>query len=75
MRRRCLIHLATLLALRVVNRDATLSSLDKDNESDHNNCKRQYTQQNQDIELALPRLLQRLADGLRQACNDACEDQ
>ena len=75
MRRRCLIHLTTLLALRVVNRDATLPSLDEDNERDHNNRKCQDTQQNQDIKLTLPRLLERLADCLRQAGNDACEDQ
>ena len=75
MRRRCLIHLATLLALRIVNRDATLPSLDKDNERDHNNRKCQDTQQNKNIKLTLPRLLERLADCLRQTGNDACEDQ
>jgi hypothetical protein len=70
-----LVHLATLLALRVIDRDTPLAPLDKYDHVDHGDRNREDRQQNEDIDLALPGLLQGLADRRRQARDDAGEDQ
>ena len=74
MRRRGLVHLTALLSLRVINSDSPLTTLNEDNERNHDDSERKHAQQNQDIKLALPRLFERLPNRLRQARNDTCKN-
>src|SRR5690606_34409813 len=67
--------LAALLTLGVVHRDTTLATLDEHHETDDRNSQEADDQQGEDIDVALPGGLERLADGRGQAGHDAGEDQ
>ena len=62
MRGLSLHHTPPLLALGVVHRDATLTALNEHHQINHDGCEYQNTQQDQNTDLTLTRLLQGLAN-------------
>ena len=68
-------HLAALLALGVMHRDATLATLDEHHERDDRHGQQADADQGEDVDVTLTGRLERLTDGARQACNDTSEDQ
>ena len=75
MRGLSLHHTPPLLALGVVHRDATLAALNENHQINHDRCEHQNAQQDQNADLALARLLQRLANRRGQPCDNTGEDE
>ena len=75
MRGLSLHHAPPLLALGVVHRNATLAALNEHHQINHDRCEHQNAQQDQNADLALARLLQRLANRRRQPCDNTGEDE
>ena len=70
----CCINTTTLLTLRIINDDTTLTTLDENNEEGY--CKHQYCnqQQQEEVQVALPRLLDSMGHCRREPRYNTRED-
>src|SRR5690606_12194370 len=67
--------LATLLTLGVMHSDPPLTTLDEHHEADDGNGQQSDSQQCNDIDITLPRRLERLPQRTRETRNDTGKDQ
>ena len=70
----CSVNATTLLTFCVVHHNAALTTFNEDNKEGH--CEYEYCnqQQQKEVQVALPRLLDGMANGRRKTRNNTCED-
>ena len=70
-----LVHAPALLSSRVVDRDAALAALHEHHEADDGDADGRHGAEHQDVDVALSRRFEGLADGTWEPRHDAREDQ